>query len=253
MRKKKLIKMLRSVSDETAHKLSRDYPPLTDKERDDLFERIEQKLQTRHQEETFPPCERLRPKWTDKLSVLFRRSAAAACVLVLCATFAAMYLMKNKFALPPEPQQADTFVQPPKLAYALGERFPADNLTRSGRLWITVTDAAYDGEYCHIRITLESYNAMSPSDNEVFMADNLMAATSRTEDRWNSVQPCAVTLVGEEERLPEISLHHGDKLELELRYRLWELPSELMLVTSYSAAYPYTVITTSQIEGESTK
>lgn len=237
MRKKDLIKLLQSVSKETAEQISRDYPGLTDADHARLLRRIEQQLQDTAQDTQHSVIQEVRFTWVRQTA------AAAACILVCVATFTGLFMMKNQ--IPSYEQTGDT------LAYTIGSRHAAVNLTQSGTLWMTVNEAEQvqdDGLY-RVSITLKSEKAVSFADRSInqpylFMADNFMAAVGRNGDNWITVKPCAMYYTGEQDGAPyAFSLYPGETCQLELWYRMDSVPAEWMLVTSYSDTYPYTVIT----------
>lgn len=241
MRKKNIIRLLRSADENTTEQLSRDYPGLTDKERDTLYERIGRELQQTPPEDMMSEAEKTLVTGKFHFWEIFQKTAAAACVLVLCGTFAGLFWMRSKMELPSQPEPTVfSDIEKKGRIYSVGERFAAGNLTKSGRLWITVTDTESEGDLLGISVVLESENAVSAAGNYSFMLDNLMAASGRTGESWTAKQPCDITRPGQENApFYTVSLHPGEKQEVKLWYRFRELPEELMLVTSYSSDYPY--------------
>lgn len=242
MRKKELVKLLRSVSKETTEQISRDYPGLTETDHARLFQRIEQQLQEEKAAQDAPHTvvHEVRFTWVRQTA------AAAACILVCTATLAGLSTLRTPS--PSREQEEST------LAYTIGKRYEAANLTQSGTLWITVNSAEpaqEDGLY-HVSVTLESEKAVSFAERSVnqpylFMADNFMAAVGHHGENWLTVQPCAMYYTGTKGSTPyAFLLYPGETCELELWYQLNSAPSEWMLVTSCSDACPYTLITTKE-------
>lgn len=244
MRKKNIIRLLRNMSEESTEQIAKEYPGLTDSEKNELRKRIERQLSAvQPEQETIVKTEQTSVAKSFSLWGLFQRTAAAACVLVLCGTFAGLFWMRSRIELPEQPKPTGSVNREIGRIYSVGESCAAVNLTKSGILWLTVTGTEYDGEYCHVRITLESSNAVSIAGDSIFMLDNLMAATGRQGNNWNAVQPCRVTLPGEQDSLPySVSLRPDEKKELELWYRFREKPSDIMFVTSYSSDFSYIAI-----------
>lgn len=243
MRKKNVIRILRNAGDETVEQLGREYPGLTDTERGDLFERIENELMNVQPEETISEGGRVPVIRARRFSGIFQKTAAAACMLILCGTFAGMIWLRSRTEPPPQPEPTVFSNEEKGRIYSVGERYAAENLTSSGRLWLTVTDTEYDGELYCVSVTLESDNAVSLAGDQTFMLDNIMVATRRSGENWAAVQPCDVTRSADNDSpLYAVFLRPGDKQEVTLRYRLSKLPEKLMLVTSYYSAYSYSVI-----------
>lgn len=244
MRKKNIIRLLRNMSEENVEQLAKEHPGLTDGEKEELFDRIGRELgSAQPEQEKTPEAEQASVARGFSFWGLFQKTAAAACALVLCGTFAGLFWMRSKIELPEQPEPTESVQREIGRIYSVGESCAALNLTKSGILLLTATGTEYDGEYYHIRITLESKNAVSIAGDNVFMLDNLMAATGRNGDNWITVQPCRATLPGEQESLPySVSLRPDEKQELELWYRFREKPADIMLVTSYSSDFSYIAI-----------
>lgn len=250
MRKSNIIRLLRNANEETVEQISREHPGLTDKEREALFFRIEQKLQTEktitENEERFPITRKYSPART------FSSAFVAACALIFCGTFAGLFWMQSHVKSPSELESSVYDDLSTGRAHAVGERYAAENLTRSGTLWMTVTEAAPDGEAYRVRIRLESDHAVpvaprTPDEPYLFMADNFLAAIRQNGKNWAALTPCRLEIGGEQGSLPHtFSLRSGESCELSLWFRTEELPEEWKLVTSYSTAYPYTVIRTKE-------
>ena len=245
MRNKELIALLRNDDDETIMQISKDYPGMTDAEYAHTFERIMQEMQ---EPETSVQTDTPQPS---RFAWLHYSAVAAACMLVFVGSFAGLFWMKNHAPVMPEelgqtsvPDSYDA-AQP----HAIGERYAADHLTASGTLWITVTGAEIKGASCCVSVTLESDGAISRASDtpELFMADNFMAAVKRSGASWVTVQPEQIIIPGETSALPNtITLHSGERRELELVFRADGLPETWMLVTGYNADYPYTIIITEE-------
>lgn len=257
MRKKNVIRLLRNADQEIIEQISREYPGLTDTEREDLFCRIEQTFQA---EDNTPTEEEERFSITHepRIARVFPAVAAAACILMLCTTFAGLFWMKDRMQPPPDTETMETTetVESEDVAdlaaseaYSIGERYAAANLTQSGTLWMTVTEAEPEDDLYRIRITLESEQAVSLADQVMgepylFMADNFMAATGNNGENWVTVQPCKLTCSGELYDLPNtIWLYPDETQELTLWFRQSDLTEEFMVVTNHNTAYSYTAIT----------
>lgn len=246
MRKKNVIRLLRNADDKMTEQISRDYPGMTDAEREVLFQRIEQQLAAQRweaaEEEAFPVIEERRfPR-------MFQTAAAAVCMLAMCGTFAGLFWMKGQMQNTEQTEATDVSAPQVKLGHSMGERYAAENLTQSGTLWMTVTETEAEGELFRVSVTLESHQAVSLADNAMgepylFMADNFMAATGQNGENWITVQPCKSLQLETKEGQPyPIRLFFGESCELELWFKRNDLPEEWKLVTNYSTAYPYTVI-----------
>lgn len=254
MRKKDLIRLLRNTDDQMTEQLSRDYPGMTDAEREVLFQRIEQRLAEEQAEvgsaEAFPVIEESRfPR-------MFQTAAAAVCMLALCGTFAGLFWMKAQMQDGAQTEVTDvsvpseaTDVAVPQLEYGhhIGERYAAENLTQSGTLFMTVTEAVPGGELFRVELLLESKNAVSIADSVgkpyLFMADNFMAATGQNGENWTVVSPCRFLFDGKTGDAPyTIEMHPGQQCSLTLWFKSEQLPEDWKLVTSCSTAYSYTVI-----------
>lgn len=244
MRKKRIIRLLQNANNKTVEEIGREYPGLTDTERDRLYSRIERELQAVPEESAaIPEAEKASSAGKFSFWSVFQKTAAAACALVLCGTFAGLFWMKKNMQAPPQPEPAVFSKEEKGRIYSVGERYAAENLTISGTLWLTVTDTEYSGGLYRVTAELESDNAISIAGNDIFMLDNIMVATGQSSDKWIAVQPCYVTRPGQEEKLPyTAALRSGEKQKLTLWYKFREEPAELMLVTSYSSAYSYSVI-----------
>lgn len=238
MQDRKLRELLRNPDEDTAVRIGEQYPPFSEAENDRIFRRIEAELQQygeASEAETFTIQPAPRRRWTRPLS-------AAACLLVMCGTFAGILAMKQHMPAPTEQTDATgQSAEENQLAHAVGERFAAENLTKDGTLWLTVMTAGMrsDGEY-YIRVRLESDGAVShvPEQPEMFLADNLMLAFAQSGGNWKTVQPCAAGF-SDTAAAYAFTIHSGDTLELELCYALEEAPEECRLVTSYDISYPY--------------
>lgn len=248
MRKKEIIRLLRR--EDSIEQISKDYPGLTDAEHEALFNRIAQELRAAQTEDAVPEEEeQFTIVQESRFARVFPAAAAAVCMLALCGTFAGLFWMKNQMQSPSQPDPTEAIHFEINHEYTIGENYAANNLTRSGTLWITVTETAYDGDLFRVDLTLKNDRAVSIADDAIgepylFMADNFMAATGQNGDNWLTVQPCEITLTDAQEGLPNtVSLRSGESCELSLWFKTESLPAEWKLVTSYSTAYPYTVIT----------
>lgn len=249
MRKKNIIRLLRNADDEMIEQISEKYPALTDFERDELFDRIEQNLRTEQPSKNISEAEE-QYILTNKRhsSRIFPAMSAAACILLLCGTFAVHFFMRGD--LQPElSESTDTEI---KYDYSIGESYAVDNLTKSGKLLVTVTDAELDGELYHVCVKLESKNAVSFADDSsgepyLFMADNFMGAVGQKGENWVTVQPCRIECGEEQCDIPNaIILRPHEECELELWFRKKDIPDEWKLVTNNSTEYPYTIIKTKE-------
>lgn len=253
MRKKDIIRLLKNANEETVEQISRDHPILTDQKREELFDRIEQKLQTVDTENTITENEEHFPIVQKHRSArMFSSAFVAACMLIFCGTFAGLFWAQSHVKSPSELESSECIDHYGDRAHAVGERYAAENLTRSGALWLTVTEAVTDGDLYRVRVTLKSDHAVSVTDRAadgsyLFMADNFMAAIGQNDKNWIVLSPCRLAIDGDQGSLPHtFSLRSGESCELSLWFRADELPEEWKLVTSYSTAYPYTVIRTKE-------
>lgn len=246
MRKKDVIRFLRNADDKMTEQISKDYPGMTDTEREVLFQRIEQSLAAQQSEdfaeESYPVIEESR------FSGISRTAVAAVCMLAMCGTFAGLFWMNGQMQQPDRTEATDVAVPQVELGHSMGERYVAENLTQSGTLWMTVTETAAEGELFRVSVTLESKKAVSLADAAMgepylFLADNFMAATGQNGANWITVSPCQIVFDGEQGIAPySILLRSGEKCELALWFRADDLPEVWKLVTNYSTAYPYTEI-----------
>lgn len=248
MRKKDIIRLLRHA--DNTEQISKDYPGLTDAEREMLFSRITQKLQAAQTEEAAPAEEeQFTIVQESRFSRVFPAAAAAVCMLALCGTFAGLFWMKGQMQSPVQPDPTESLNFEINHEFAIGDKYAANNFTQSGTLWMTVTETAYDGDLFRVDLLLENERAVSIADNAIgapylFMADNFMAATGQNGDNWLTIQPCKITMSNVQEGLPNtVSLRSGESCELSLWFKTESLPAEWKLVTSYSVANSYTVIT----------
>lgn len=238
MRKIDLINLLHDADEETAVCISEEYPPFSEQESERIFRRIEERVEIQQdmQEEAFVI------RKAPRIFEIRRTAAAAACLFMLCGTFAGLFAMKRRMPeLPSQTEATEEVSNPESLSHAVGECFAAVNLTSSGTLWLTVEEAGLMQEKLyHVRIILESEQAVSyaESDPSLFQADNFMLAFAQNGGNWKTVQPCAASF-SDTAAAYAFTIHSGETLELELCYALEEIPEECRLVTSYDVSYPY--------------
>lgn len=248
MRKIDIIRLLRHT--DSIEPISKNYPGLTDGEREVLFNRITQNLQAAQPEEAAPAEEE---NYTiiqeSRFARVFPAAAAAVCMLALCGTFAGLFWMKGQMQSPVQPDPTDAIHFEINHEYAIGDKYAASNLTQAGTLWITVTETAYEGDLFRVDLLLENEHAVSIADDAIgapylFMADNFMAAIGQNGDNWLTVKPCKITMRNVQEGLPNtVSLRSGESCGLSLWFKTESLPAQWELVTSYAVANSYTVIT----------
>lgn len=187
MRKKDILRCLRSDDDELITQISQAYPGLTKEQTERLYQRIRQNLNIKcvpkftAAPEIRSTVRRVRqPRcsyfWVENVA------ACASCILVIGATLAGLFWMKaNGPALPPHTETisaADSVLTPDPSGY-FGKRYAAEHLTSSGTLWVTVTDATWENERCRVTVLLESKHAVSIADEtmgepELFFAENFL-------------------------------------------------------------------------------
>lgn len=196
MRNKDLKHLLHSVDQDTAERVGREYPAVTEEERERIYRRIEARLKPADDAVTYTV-----PVEQTHITVLRRVSAAAACLLVCGGTLAGLFWVKGNLTPPPEdlgasvgessdlPQESHSAAVPdlhvenaPVIAF--GERAPVPNLVSEGELCVSVMSAGDTNEdgkrmYC-VAVALESHGA-APRMGETFLADNFLLLTQAAD------------------------------------------------------------------------
>ncbi|MBR3630428.1 MAG: hypothetical protein IKN55_08165 [Oscillospiraceae bacterium] len=242
MRKKDIIRALQEIDEDTAEKLGTEYHGIADADHERLLHKIEQHLAV--PEQIVP--EEVQP--AQKISVVTRFGAAAACAVVCFGTLGGLVWLRMHSPVQehPETSGAPVPVVVTDPAYSIGERYAASNLTAEGTLYVKVTDASKENGLCHVTVLLESEDAVSlaggiTGDQTVFQLDNFRAAVE-TDGGIVYVTPCRAESTGEAGLPNTCTLEPGEQCSVELWYALPEDTQTWRLITGSSAELPYTEI-----------
>lgn len=237
MRRKDIIRLLDGLDEQDAVKLSEAHLTLSEQEHARILDKVAQRMQDgtgvqiRH---TVPV-----PARTSGLERLSHAVTAAACVAVFGGTFAGIFWL-NTHAPTTREDVSQTSLPDGSRSHMIGERYAADNLTASGTLYVTVTDAVREGGLCRVDIVLESENAVSYAadpmgDPALFFADNFRLAAGDT-----LVSPCRMQPEG---ALPyTFTLRTGETCTLSLWYPADGPQQDRRFLAGTSPDAPYTVI-----------
>lgn len=255
MQNRDIKTLLHDLEEQDAIRLAEEFPPLTDAEKDRMFS----KLTERMADSTDPVGEKM-PVFTVKSSPWKRHLAAAACLLLLCGTTMGIAMIGRPVAAPPEEHQqsteADAIPQESARGYAVGERYTAGNFTSEGKLWLTVEKCgiiqaeSVEEYYYFVSLTLESEHAvsLSPSQPDVFLADNFLLSCRYSDGEWQTIQPTTIAVNNPPEGYPNaVILQSGETGWVELVYPIDRIPEECRLVMGYSGDNNYTVLETENI------
>ncbi|MCR4644005.1 MAG: hypothetical protein K5695_01170 [Oscillospiraceae bacterium] len=242
MRKKDMMQLLGTLSEEDAAKLAEQHLVLTKQEHERILGKIEQRL-TPHTGEDADIIES-RPALTktSRFGWVSHAVTAAACVAIFAGTFAGMFWLNSH--APAQPDESACSVQtegvPPVVAHVTGDRYVLPGMTKTGALYMTVTDAVREDDLLHVTLTLESEDAVFYGQPEQFFTDNFLADTGREA---GLTSPCRMAYDGETGALPHsVILESGETAKLELWYPVNDAAGTIRLFAGTSQGQPYTEI-----------
>ena len=242
MKKKDIIRLLESLNENDAEMLSEKYFVLSEQEHERILHKIENKLPKAADELADIPSDR--PAQISHLDWLSHVGTAVACVIVFCGTFAGLFWLKAH-----APVTTEDFTQtsvsdsriPVMMAYAVGERYAADNLTASGSLYVTVTNVVQEDALFRVDIVLESEEAISYAMDSIgepylYFADNFQLMADDM-----SVSPCRMQSKEAGELPYTFALSPSLSGELSLWYSIHDTQLEWKFTTGTSDV-SYTII-----------
>ena len=242
MRKKDMMQLLGTLSEDDAAKLAEQHLVLTEQEHERILGKIEQRL-TPHTGEDADIIES-RPALTktSRFGWVSHAVTAAACVAIFAGTCAGMFWLNSH--APVQPDESACSVQteglPPVVAHVTGDRYALSGMTKTGALFMTVTNTVREDDLLHVTLTLESDDAVFYGKPEQLFTDNFLADTGREA---GLTSPCAMAYDGETGDLPHsVILGAGEKATLELWYPVEKENKTIRLFAGTSQEHPYTEI-----------
>lgn len=242
MRKKDIIRLLGDLDEQDAAKLGEKHLVLSEEEHERILCRITNKAKgssapadeiTEYITATVQPS---RPDW------ISHAVTAAACIAVFGGTMAGLFWLNAH--MPSAPQESGSISQPDpaSLSHVIGERYAATNLTASGTLYLTVTDAVQDHELWRVDILLESDKAVSHAKEAMgepylFFADNFRLSAGEA-----SASPCRMQSAAAGDMPYAITVRPGETCEVSLWYAPDAAQTEWSFITGTQQGTPYTMI-----------
>lgn len=216
MRKRDIIKLLRSDQDEHITRISREFPGMTDEQSEHLYQRIRKNAAPPKAPPEYRPHPiRMHRRTLPEHSLYWVQHAAvaASCVIVFGGTFAGLFWLKSHAPSVPADSErlstADT-IPFPDAAASLGKPYAADNMTASGTLWVMVTDACFEKDLCRVTVTLKSDDAVSLAADTMDEPELYFAENFRLSDGSMTLSPCRFVTDGKTGDLPYTLLLPSD-------------------------------------------
>lgn len=242
VRKKEITDLLRKLDKADAQRLSEQHLTLSEQERTRILHKIEARLtQPGDVPADIPEASPVLTR-TSRLRPLSHAVMAAACAAVFCIPLSGVVWLKThapqdctQTSVPDSGITADT-------AHAVGETYAVPNMTGSGTLYVTVTDAVREETFCRVDLLLESAGAVSYAadtmgEPSLFFADNFRLASGDTV-----VSPCRMQSVTAGELLYTFTLQSGKTCALSLWYPVGDAQADWKFIASASPDTPYTII-----------
>lgn len=221
MKNKDIIKLLRTVDEETAVQLCEEYHGISEIDHG----RLRKKVRNILSEQDLSEYEYFTEKVTVKSSRFgwISKTATAAAYIIFFGGLLAGVLNMNVIE-PDETQQELSDVPP----FATETRYSANNMVSAGNLIIDVKKAefAVKGEY-QLTLEIKSENAVSLNGTRLFLADNFMAAFTSENGIEMVIPPCAISETGERYAYA-FTLWDGESCEITLTYHTAETPDALV-------------------------
>lgn len=225
MKKKDIIKLLRSADEDAAVQLCEEYHGISENDNGRLWHKVQEKLFEQDNGGFHIICDDVTVK-NPRFTSIARAVTAAAYILVLGGILVGLLNMN----ISDTDNRYTDFTDIPLIG--ADENYYAHNMVSSGALWVDVNKAQFteNGIY-QVTLEVESRNAISYSGTGTFFADNFMAAYTSENGIERTVCPCEISDTGE--LYPyAFTLEDGESCTFTLTYALTAAPDAL--ISGYS-------------------
>lgn len=221
MKNKDIIKLLRTVDEETAVQLCEEYHGISEKDHGRLRKKVRNILSEQDLSEYEYFAEKVTVK-NSKFGWISKTATAAAYVSFFGGLLAGVL---NMNVIEPDETQQELSDAP---SFTTETRYSAKNMVSAGNLIVDVEKAEFaaKGEY-QLTLEITSENAVSLNGTRVFLADNFMAAFTSENGIERVIPPCAISEAGERYAYA-FTLEDGENCILTLKYSLDTVPDALV-------------------------
>ena len=225
MKKKDIIKLLRSANEDAAVRLCEEYHGIPEDDNGRLWHKVQEKLFEQDNDGFHIICDDITVK-NSRFTSITRACTAAAYILVLGGILVGLLNMNINST---DNRYTDSTDIP---LIGADENYYAHNMVSSGALWVDVKKARFteNGIY-QVIIEVASENAISHTGTRTFFADNFMVAYTSENGIERTACPCEISDTGE--LYPyAFTLEDGERCTFTLSYALTEAPDAL--ISGYS-------------------
>lgn len=225
MKNKDIIKLLRTVDEETAVQLCEEYHGISEKDHGRLRKKVRNILSEQNLSEYEYFTEKVTVK-SSRFGWISKVATAAAYILFFSGLLAGVL---NMNVIEPDETQQELSDIPP---FATETQYSANNMVSAGNLIVDVKKAEFaeKGEY-QVTIEVKSENAVSLNGTRTFFADNFLAAYTSENGIERVIPPCAISEAGEHYDYA-FTLGDGESCEITLTYHTDETPHAI--ISGYS-------------------